>query len=149
ETREEIDAKLAGLGFQHVGDLVAKKQRDIVVRTYVSGDRLSYGVLLAKRTMYLGLEFFSRFQDGSMLTTTTNGAVESRPELKAYFKVPASREPAELYDAHRRGIERFRTRKGVEPVPLDSTLPGVAREYDRALARRECVSLQIRIVSLP
>jgi hypothetical protein len=149
ETREQIDTKLAGLGFQHVGDMVAKKQRDIVVRTYVSGDRLSYAVLLAKRTMYLGLEFFSRFQDGSMLTTTTNGAVESRPQLKVYFKVHASQEPAELSDKHQWGIERFRTRQGTQPVALDPTLLGVAREYDQALARRECDSLKIRIVSLP
>jgi hypothetical protein len=80
ETRQKIDAALAELGFQYVGDLVAKKQRDIVLRTYVSADRRSYGVLLGKRSMYLGYEFFSRFADDSVLTTTIGGAVESQPE---------------------------------------------------------------------
>src|SRR5262249_42778826 len=47
------------------------------------------------------------------------------------------------------GIERFRTRKGTEPVPLDPTLLGIAREYDRALARRQGVSLRIRVLSPP
>jgi hypothetical protein len=149
ETREWIDAALGGLGFRHVGDLVAKKQRDIVLRAYVSGDGLSYGLLMAKRTMYLGFEFFSRFTDGSHLTTTTNGAVESRPGLKVYTKFHPGLEPAALHEKHRWGIERFRTRKGTEPVPLDPTLLGVAREYDRALARRQCVSLRIRILTPP
>jgi hypothetical protein len=149
ETREKIDAALAGLGFRHAGDLVGKKQRDILLRTYVSEDGLSYGLLLTKRTMYLGYEFFSRFADGSTLTTTTNAAVESLPELKVYCKTYPGLEPAALHGKHRAGIERFRARKGTEPVPLDRTLLGVAREYDRVLARREGVSLRIRIVSVP
>jgi hypothetical protein len=140
ETRQGIDAALEALGFLHVGDLVAKKQRDLVLRAYASGERLSYGILVAKRTMYLGFEFFSRFADGSNLTTTTNASVESRPELKVYVKTYPGLEPAALYEKHRWGIERFRTRKGTEPVPLDPTLSGVAREYDRALARREGVA---------
>ena len=147
ETRERTDAALDGLGFRHVGDLVAKTQRDIVLRTYASSDGLSYGILMAKRTMYLGFEFFSRFADGSHLTTTTNGAFESRPELKVYARTHPGLEPAVLYDKHRWGIERFRTRKGTEPVLLDPTLLGVAREYDRALARRQGVSLKIRIIA--
>jgi hypothetical protein len=149
ETREKIDAALAGLGFRHVGDLVAKKQRDMVLRTYAAQDGLSYGILLAKRTMYLGCEFYSRFADGSCLTTTTNGAVNSQPELKVYYKTHPGLEPAALYDKHRWGIERFRTRRGTEAMPLGTTLRDVAREYDRVLARREGVSLRIRILSPP
>jgi hypothetical protein len=99
--------------------------------------------------MYLGFEFFSRFADGSHLTTTTNAAVESRPELKVYVRAHPGLEPAALHDKHRWGIERFRMRKGTEPVTLDPTLLGVAREYDRALARRQCVSLRIRVLSPP
>jgi hypothetical protein len=149
ETRERIDTAMDGLGFRHVGDLVGKKQRDIVLRAYTSADGFSYGILMAKRTMYLGLEFFSRFADGSNLTTTTNAAVESRPMLKLYVKTHPGLEPAALYGKHHWSIERFRTRKGTEPVPLDSTLLGLAREYDRALARRESVALRIRIRSVP
>jgi hypothetical protein len=149
ETRARIDAAMAELGFAHVGDLVAKKQRDVVLRTYAAADGTCYGVLMGKRTMYLGYEFFSRFADGSHLTTTTNGAVESRPELKVYVRAHPGLEPAALHDKHRWGIERFRMRKGTEPVPLDPTLLGVAREYDRALARRQGVALRIRILTPP
>ena len=149
ETRGTIDAALEGLGFRHVGDLVAKRHRDIVLRTFAGADGLSYGTLLAKRTMYLGFEFFSRFADGSILTTTTNGTVESLPELKFFAQLHPVLGPAALHEKHRRGIERFRARRGTEPVPLDPTLPGVAREYDRALARREGVALRIRIISVP
>jgi hypothetical protein len=149
QTREKIDEALAGLGFRHAGDLVAKKQRDIVLRTYASRDRLSYAILMAKRTMYLGWEFFSRFADGSTLTTTTNGALDSQPERKVYCKTHPGLEPAALYEKHRQGVERFRARKGTEAVPLDPSLLGVAREYDRVLARRTGAPGMIRVVAIP
>jgi hypothetical protein len=149
ETRERIDGAFAGLGFQHVGDMVAKKQRDIVVRTFASADRLSLGVVMAKRTIYLGVEFFSRFEDGSNLTTTTNAATSSRPQLKVYIRAHPGLEPPTLYDKHRWGIDRFRTHKATQPVPLEASLVGVAREYDAALARREGIALRFRIVAPP
>src|SRR5262249_44238348 len=46
ETRAKIEVALAELGFVLVGDLVAKKQRDIVLRSYVSGDGQSYALLM-------------------------------------------------------------------------------------------------------
>lgn len=52
------------------------------------------------------------------------------------LKVHPGLEPAALHDKHRWGVERFRTRKGTGPVPLDPALPGVARELDRVLALR-------------
>lgn len=137
ETREKFDAAMAGSGFRHAGDLVAQKQRDIVLRTYVSGDGQSYAILMGKRTMYLGYEFFSRFADGSTLTTTTNAMADSHPELGVYYKTHPGLESQALYEKHRQGIERFRARRGTEPVLLDPTLLGVARELDQAFARRE------------
>jgi hypothetical protein len=140
ETRERIDRELAGLGFTPVGDLVAKKQRDIVLRTHVSDDGTSYAVLMGKRTMYLGYEFVTRFADGSTLTTTTNGAVDSHPEAGIYYKTCPGAEVAALFERHRWGIGRFRTHKRTEPVRLDGTLVGVARELDAAFARRATVA---------
>jgi hypothetical protein len=136
ETRARIDDALADLGFRHVGDLVGKKQRDVVARVYASSDAFSYGILLGKRIMYLGLEFFSRFTDGSTLTTTTNGSLESRPEHRVYVKFQPGLEPVALYGRHQWGIERFRTLQRTEPLPLAQDLAGVACEYDQALALR-------------
>jgi hypothetical protein len=149
QTREKIDAGMAGLGLRHIGDLVAKKQRDIVLRSYASEDRLVYGILMAKRTMYLGYEFYSRFANGATLTTTTNGAASSQPERKVYAKIHPGLEPAALHDKHQWGIERFRARRATEPVRLEPTLLGVARELDRLVARREAVGLLVRIVATP
>jgi hypothetical protein len=104
---------------------------------------------MAKRIMYLGFEFFSRFADASSLTTTTNTSLESRPELSIYARAHPGLEPAKLYERHRWGIERFRTQKRTAPVPLPTTLIAVAREYDRIMARRQGVSLRIRILSPP
>jgi len=136
ETRERIDREMADLGFAHLGDLVAKKQRDIVMRLYASADGTSYGILMGKRTMYLGFEFFSRFADGTTLTTTTNGAVESHPSVGIYYKTCPGVAVAALYDTHCWGIARFRTHRDTEPVPLEATLLGVAQELDAAFVRR-------------
>jgi hypothetical protein len=149
ETRTKFDEALSSLNFRHVGDMVAKKQRDMVLRTWASPDGFSFAVLKGKRTMYLGYEFFSRFVDGSILITTTNPAEGSEPILKLYCKAHPGLEVAALYEKHRKGIERFRTRKGIEPIPLTPTLLSVARECDRALARRHGVSLRIRILTPP
>jgi hypothetical protein len=149
ETREKIDASLIGLGFLPVGDVVAKKQRDIVMRTYAAGDGHSYAVLLAKRTMYLGYQFLSRFADGSILITTTNASENSLPELKLYYNAHSGLEVAALHEKHQWAIARFRTHKWTVPIALDATLVGVAKELDRALARKEGVDLRFRIVATP
>jgi hypothetical protein len=149
ETRQKFDAALTGLGFSHVGELVAKRQRDIVLRVFVSPDDTSYGLLLAKRTMYLGWQFFSRFADGSILFTALSSAENSRPEMKVYYKTYPGLEPAALYEKHRGGIERFRTRKGAGPVALDAALGRVAGELDRALARQLGIGQRFRIISTP
>ncbi|MBX9622532.1 MAG: hypothetical protein K2X82_01830 [Gemmataceae bacterium] len=136
ETREQYDATLAGLGFRFVGDLVAKKQRDIVLRIHLSADGYSYGVLMAKRTMYLGYEYVSRFADGSVLTTTTNAAVDSHPDVGVFYKTCPGMSAADLYGKHLWGIGRLRSARATEPMPLDGTLLGVAKELDAAFARR-------------
>lgn len=140
ETREKVDQAMAELGFRHLGDLVAKKQRDIVLRVCGSADGLAYGILMGKRTMYLGCEFFTRFANNSTLTTTTNGAVESHPATGLYYQVCPGFEVAALLAKHRWGIGRFHTHRGTDPVPLEMTLLGVAQEMDDAFNRRAATS---------
>jgi len=135
DTRQQWDAALAALGFQYLGDLVAKKQRDIVLRIHARPDGSCYGVLMGKRTMYLGQEFFTRFADGSTLTTTTNGAVDSHPEVGVYYVQGGGLTPEGLYEKHLWGVERFRNHKHTTPAALPLTLVGVAAEIDAAFTR--------------
>lgn len=133
--RERFEAAMATLGFTYVGDLVAKKVRDVIVRVYISQNQLCYAVLMGKRTMYLGHEFVSRLADGSGLTTTTNATSESFPKAGIYYRNYPGMEPETLFEKHLEGLERFRTHKNTEPVQLEPTLLGVAHEIDRAFAR--------------
>ena len=135
EPRLEFDAAAKSLGFTWLGDLVAKKQRDIVVRFCISPDRLSYAVLMAKRTMYLGQEFFSRFGDDYTLTTTTNMAVGSQPETGMYYKAYPGLPFEALWEKHLWGLGRFKERKGAQPTPLEAHLLGAAKELDCAFGR--------------
>ncbi|WP_152050008.1 hypothetical protein [Tautonia marina] len=137
EPRATFDAAMTSLGFTLIGDLIAKKQRDIVLRVFLSNDRLSYAILMAKRTMYLGQEFVSRLADGSGLTTTTLSTVDSVPGAGIYYRIVAGLPLEGHYEKHLEGLERFRTRKGLEPVLLGGTLEDVAREIELAFDRHE------------
>ena len=137
EPRARFDAAMGKLGFTHVGDLVAKVQRDIMLRVFQSADELCYGVLMGKRTMYLGFEFVSRLEDGSGLTTTTNAAMESVPQAGIYFRNFPGLEPEALLARHQQGLNRFREHKKVGPVVLGATLADVAREIEIAFGRQK------------
>jgi hypothetical protein len=133
--REQFEQVMATHGFTHVGDLVAKKQRDMILRVYVSADSTRYGVLMAKRTMYLGWEYFTRFDNETTLTTTTLATVNSHPEVGVFYLCNPGVEPLALYRKHEWGIARFRTHKQTAPAALPRDLQGVAREIDAAFGR--------------
>jgi hypothetical protein len=136
QTRARIDTAMAELGFAHLGDLIAEKRPELVLRLYRHHDGLSYGLLGADRTMYHSYEFYSRLTDGSLLTTTTDGAASSVPERRLYIQVLPGREPAALYDKHLWGIGRFRSRNESAPQPLPPTLAGAAEELHMLLCTR-------------
>ena len=135
--REQFDTAMEQRGYRHLGDMVAKKYRDIILRCFGSADGLVYALIMGKRAFYMGYECISAFADGSRLTTTTNGSVDSHPEIKVYYKLCAGLEPGALEEKHRWGIARFRTHKGLRPMPLEMSLLGVARAMDEAIAREE------------
>jgi hypothetical protein len=137
EPRQRFDDTMVSMGFHAVGDLVAKKQRDILLHVFAGGDHLVYGVLMAKRTMYLGYEFVSRLADNSLLTTTTNGSVESCPAAGIYYRSFPGLMPEALHAKHHEGLERFRRHKHVTPVELDPALVGVAQEIEIAFERQQ------------
>ena len=135
EPRLKFDQALAELGFSPLGDIVAKKYRDFILRVGVSPDRCSYAILTAKFQMYLSWEFFTRFDNGMTLTTTTNAAVGSRPEDAVFFKVCPGLDVPALYAKHQWGLGRFLDQHGTRPVPLEPSLLGVVKEFDDAIGR--------------
>lgn len=137
--REAFDAATAELGFHLIGDLVVKKQRDIVLRVVVDAPKIVYAILMGKRTMYLSHEFVTLFVDGSSLTTTTNSMVDSHPEVGIYYRAFPGMEIKDLHAKHVQGIQRFRKRKGIEPIAIEPTLLGAAQRIDEAFERQSKV----------
>jgi hypothetical protein len=137
EPWRQFDGAMASLGFHAVGDLVASRQRDILLHLFVNNERHTYAVLMAKRTMYLGYDFVSRLANDSLLTTTTNGAMASVPDAGVYYRSFPGTAPEVLYEKHREGLVRFHRHKNVLPVDLDSTLAGAAQEIELVFERRE------------
>ncbi|HMP59187.1 MAG TPA: hypothetical protein PKD86_07530 [Gemmatales bacterium] len=135
EPRDQFTKAVTDLGFTLVGDFVAKKFRDFVLRCWISDDRKTYAIMTAKRSLYLSIEFFTRFANKMTLTTTTNSSVDSRPKKGVFYKVLPGLGGAELHAKHVWGIQQFESKHGTQPVPLEPTLLGVVQEFDQALGR--------------
>lgn len=62
------------------------------------------------------MEFHTRFDDGTMLVTTSIEAVKSKPEVGIYVRSYEDIPIAGLWEKHLDGIQRFRTHRATGPV---------------------------------
>ncbi len=133
----QFEAGMQSLGFRMLGDFVAKRFREYVLRVFVSPDKLSYASLTASNFGYLCYEFISEFSDGSRLTTTTTSMAFSRPGVKLFYKDYPGLEVEPLFAQHLTLFTRFEQHKNAVPVALEPTLEGVARYFDQTLERTD------------
>lgn len=68
--------------------------------------------------------------DGSILTATTDASAESRPRVQLFYKSYPGLGVEELHEKLLRLGKRFRERRNVEIVPVDPSLPGMAKYID-------------------
>ena len=134
QTREAFDQDVLAAGYRPLGDLVAKKCRDLVLRVYLSTDGTTYAMLTGGRSSYFAREFVTRFDDASSLCTTTYPAVASRPEAGVFYKCFPDLTTPELLKKHHWGIERFLQHRGAKPIQRQGTLRGFAEDLERAFA---------------
>jgi hypothetical protein len=134
QTRERFDRDALAAGYQPLGDLVAKKRRELVLRAFLSPNRTTYALLMGGRASYFATEFVTRFDDGASLCTTTRGGVASRPGSGVYYKCCPDLSTPELLKKHAWGIGRFLEHRGAKPIQRKGTLLGLAEDLERAFA---------------
>ncbi|MHC4402852.1 MAG: hypothetical protein ACYTG0_24590, partial [Planctomycetota bacterium] len=137
EALDEADEAMGRLGLSPLGNLVCSEARQLVVRGYGAPDSNAYGIHMQTTEADRENEFYTRFEDGSSLTTTTNVMGESYPEQGVFSRIHEECTIAQLHEKHLRGIGRFRERKGTVPCRIESTLIGLARTIDEFLQRRQ------------
>lgn len=82
-----------------------------------------------------GLDFFSRFANGSSLTTTTTQSAKDIPAKGIYRRVYAWNGVYDLYDKHQKHLSELKLAHG-EAMPAESNLILIAESMDSFIVRQ-------------
>jgi ankyrin repeat protein len=129
----DIDAEMAELGYAHLGDIYCDRMKSLAVRGYGSsavgtwGEWL-IGVFRAVR------EFFTHFEDGAGLTTTTSDKAGD-PGRRAYARCLPG---ASMWVLHHKHMQRvaWHEARGARRLDVEASLSGLAAALDRSLVRQ-------------
>jgi len=131
----EAEEKMRAAGFDQLGDLYCTRFNDGFVRGFVSPDRRCFGLLRIGADGSVDREFFSLFEDGSCLTTTTRRAVPQWPEHGiVYQQVSSETTTVELIDLHASAVEEQQAHVG-HSLLQKPTLHALAYTLDAMLTR--------------
>ncbi len=131
-----LDADMHQLGLHHVGDLVLEMSSSIPIRAYVSTGEAAYWMAGVGPLGPARKEFYTAFDDGSSLTTSTPPCPKDRPERGLFYAAGPRDNLAALYALHQQGITSFRD-QGRQPLPASPTLLDIARAMDDLIARQQ------------
>ena len=139
DVRAKTEPLLAGFargGVEPVGDLVCDDSPNILIRG-LAGDRL-YAVLVVPPHVSVVTEVYSRFDDGSSLTTTTNPFGGLGGPDRGIFRnaQPADATAEQLLAAHEDAVSEHGTDRGTLPLPVHATLEGLAESFDEFVRRQ-------------
>lgn len=132
---EAGDAEFAALGYELLGDLICARQGETLIRGYAGADGCAYGVHYFNRWAPMGREFFTAFEGGGSLTTTTASEQASDPHRRIYFKVSSATDLAGLQRDHLEGLQVL-ANKGLRPGAVEPSLGGLACAIDTFLLSR-------------
>ena len=145
---EEATSELQRLGFECLGDATASVAQGVLLRGYAGDDGVTYGMSLQAVDGQHYTDLYSRFADGSSLTTTTNYDAEARPDVGIFMRVYEDLDRPALLEKHRDGLRRFQEHRGTQPIPAEPTLEGLAEAIDEWLVRNASDSRGFDVVTL-
>jgi len=130
----EADLGMQELGLSILGDMVCSAAPNMIVRGYgmADGNTLGYHIQQIDGEPYS--EFFSLFDNGASLTTTTQPG-ESYPDRKIFRQVYAGMDPNPLYERHNDGVTEFGGEHGARVRRIEPTLQWAAEMIDDFLVR--------------
>ncbi|HSF05049.1 MAG TPA: hypothetical protein VLG10_04595 [Methylomirabilota bacterium] len=131
----DFDERFRSVGLQPLGDLVFEFAPEITVRAYGAQGATTYGSLMWPPGGEPQVDVFTRFSDGSSVTTTTTPGVQDIEAAKI-FRGSFPGEPANaLWRRHRAAVER-RLSTGCRALPAEPTLPAFAQAVDDFFERQ-------------
>ncbi len=132
---QETDLQLYRLGFSFVGDL-KPSTLPITYYAYAQPNKSVYAVIMEADTGWLGLEFFSSFLSGTLLTTTSHKLVVKH--LKAQkltrWSYPSFDATQLYYQHHQHGLELQSQAGGMQRARAELT--AVAALIDDYVSRQ-------------
>jgi hypothetical protein len=131
------DEQMRALGFEHLGDLVAAEIGHVAIRGYAAPDRTAYAALYVAENELPARDFYTVFNEGTSVTTTTLQHTLSLPRSRILVRSSTAMTAASLFQEHHEAIERVE-QHGPEPVAIVPTLEGLAQAIDEFLVRRAC-----------
>ena len=128
------DYGMRRLGLPPLGDMVCSIAPQMVIRAYgmIGRNTLGYHVQQIDGEPYI--EFFSLFDNGASLTTTTQPG-ESYPDRKIFRHIYAGMDPSSLYERHFDGITALEREHKTQVRQIEPTLRWAAEAIDDFLVR--------------
>lgn len=126
-----LDQEMEGLGFQVLGDLSCNQVELTVMRGF-SGPPGVFFVATAMHGTYFTTEFYTSFEDGSSLTTSTNPDAFSLPSKKIVRQNFPALEPKALWARHQSSLKKTKS----PPRQWEESLKGLAMSIDEYLQRQ-------------
>ncbi|MDA1016587.1 MAG: SMI1/KNR4 family protein [Planctomycetota bacterium] len=130
ERLAEVESRMQALGFERLGDVTVVV---LSMRAY-GGDERMWGIAYGVATG-LAYEFFTRFDDGSSITTTTSATGEPHPDQGIFINVFADQTVEELQAEHIRAVQAHAINSGATALAHESDLTAFARAIDEFMDR--------------
>jgi hypothetical protein len=134
----EVDQELSGIGFIYLGDIFCSIFSGAFLRGFVDSQAQTYAILMTQlqggRLRLGGLDFYTKFADGSSLTTTNAPDVKDIVEGKIYRTSSRSQEIEKIYQQHQERSEALQRECG-PPIVVEHSLVALAASIDEYLVR--------------
>ena len=130
-----VQGAFEALGFGHIGDLASPKLPGVTVRGFAGVEGTAYGTHMRSPLVSGVVEFYTAFDDGSSLTTSTNDEVPTLPHKEIYGQALPDATPAALLEAHDARVAEM-SAEGRSPQVAEPTLEGLAQTVDAFLVRQ-------------
>lgn len=130
-----MDKDMAALGYTCLGAVVCEKVGGGILRCYANAEEFTYSTSYVLPYGQVWNDYYTRFHDGTSLTTTSGLSEGSFRSLRMLVRHRSRIPVPELHAEHIEGMKRL-TARGLVPVEIDPTLEGVCRTMDEFLTRR-------------
>ncbi len=137
---KSADRGFLALGFHVLGNVCTPETGTVIMRAYGVESGEAYGAAYLNLSHLTGREYFTHFEEGGSLTTTTIDGIESIRRVGLFFRTSTARDLRQLYEEHQTGIAKL-TERGFTPKRAEPTLEAFAAALADALHRRKLADL--------